>query len=102
VNANLRTTIFAALLSFAGAGATAAPFDDLFVRHEAQSRACELALARLGQTRAIRPAVRAYAGLLVNDHEVYGGGLRRLAESKGIAVPSGFAASDRKRFDALA
>ena len=98
----LKTTILAAFLGLAGANAMAAPFDDLFVRYEAQSSAYELAFARLGQERAIRPEVRAYAAMLVNDHEAYGGALRHLAESKGIAVPSGLAPSDRKRLDGLA
>jgi len=98
----LRITILAAFLGFVCANAVAAPFDDVFVRYEAQSSAYELAFARLGQERAVRPEVRAYAAMLVNDHEAYGDALRHLAESKGIAAPSGLAPSDRKRLDGLA
>jgi putative membrane protein len=81
--------------------AKAAPFDELFVRYEAQGSTYELAFARLGQSRAMRPEVRAYAGTLVNDHEVYAGALRQLAESKGIAMPSNMAGNDKKRLDRL-
>ena len=98
----LLRAILAALLMLAGARAIAAPFDDQFVRDEKQISAYELEFARLGAARATRPEVRAYAATLVNDHEAYSGALRDLAASKGIAVPSGLAPSDRKRLDRLA
>lgn len=98
----LRILILAVLLMLAGPKAMAAPFDELFVRYEAQSSAYELEFARLGAVRATRSEVRTYAAVLVNDHEAYSGALRDLATSKGIAVPSGLAASDRKRLDRLA
>ena len=97
----LKMTTLATLLLLTGAHAMATPADDRFVRHEARGSAYELAFARLGQERAIRPEVRAYAAMLVNDHEVYGSALRHLAESKGIAFPSGLTADDRKRLDGL-
>lgn len=98
----LKTIILAALLMLAGAKAMATPLDDLFVRFEAQSSAYELEFARLGKARATRPEVRTYAAVLANDHEAYSSALRDLAASKGIAVPSGLAPSDRKRLDRLA
>jgi putative membrane protein len=98
----LRNLILAALLIFAGSGVIAAPFDDLFVRYEAQNSAYELEFARLGEVRATRPEVRTYAATLVNDHEAYVGALRALAASKGIAVPPGLVPSDKKRLDRLA
>ena len=98
----LRTTTLATVLMLAGFNAIAAPFDDLFVRYEAQSSAYELAFARLGEVRATRPEVRTYAGLLINDHEAYGAALRDLATSKGIAVSSGLLPRDRRRLDRLA
>lgn len=98
----LKMTILMALLLLAGPRAIAAPFDDLFVRYEAQSSAYELEVARLGEVRATRPEVRTYAASLINDHEAYSGALRDLAASKGIAVPSGLAASDKKRLARLA
>jgi putative membrane protein len=79
----------------------AAPFDELFVRYEAQRSIYELAFAQLGQSRATRPDVRTYAATLVNDHEAYNGALRDLAVSKGIAMPSSMATDDRKRLDHL-
>jgi len=98
----LKATIVVAFLMLAGFEAMGAPFDELFVRYEAQGSIYELAFAQLGQSRATRPEVRAYAATLVNDHEAYNGALRDLAESKGIAVPSGMATNDKKRLDRLA
>jgi putative membrane protein len=97
----LKAAILAALIMLAGPLAVAAPFDDLYVRYEAQASGYEVAFARTGQARATRADVRAYAAMLVNDHEAYGTALRELAASKGIAVPSGLAASDRARLDRL-
>ena len=85
----LKATILSAFLILAGAGAMAAtPADEVFVRREAGGSLYEAAFARLGQTRAARQDIRAYAAALVNDHEAYNGALRALAESKGIAIPS--------------
>jgi len=98
----LKATIVVAFLMLAGFEAMGAPFDELFVRYEAQGSIYELAFAQLGQSLATRPEVRAYAATLVNDHEAYNGALRDLAESKGIAVPSGMATNDKKRLDRLA
>jgi putative membrane protein len=81
--------------------ATATPLDEQFLRYEAQNSAYELEFARLGEVRATRPDVRIYAAMVVNDHEAYGAALRDLADSKGIAVVAGLAASDRKRLDDL-
>ncbi len=98
----LKTTMIIASLMLACAEPTAAaPFDELFVRYEAQRSTYELALAQLGQSRATRPEIRTYAATLVNDHEAYNGALRDLAESKGIAMPSSMATDDRKRLDRL-
>jgi putative membrane protein len=80
----------------------AAPFDELFVRYEARRSLYEAAFARLGQSRATLPEIRAYAAMLINDHEAYNAALRDLAESKGIAVPSNMATNDQNRLDQLA
>lgn len=98
----LKAILLGAFLMLAGAEAMAAsPFDEQFVRYEAQGSLYELAFARLGEARATRPEVRAYATTLVNDHEAYNGALRDLAETKGIAVPSAIAKTDQKRLDRL-
>ncbi len=98
----LRMTILAALLLFANAKAMAGSYDDTFVRYEAQRSAYEAKFARLGEARATRPEVRTYAATLVNDHEAYSGALRSLAASKGIKLPPGLFARDKKRLDRLA
>ena len=55
-----------------------------------------------GRRAATLSDVRAYAGILVNDHASYSAALRNPAAAKGITVPSGLVAKDRKRLDALA
>ena len=90
------------MLILAGTQAmAAAPFDQLFLRNEAQGSAYELAIAQLAQTRATRPEVRTYAATLVNDHEVYGAALRDLAQSKGVALPPGLTATGKQQLDRL-
>jgi putative membrane protein len=99
----LKAIMISAFLMLAAAQAMgASPLDEQFVRYEAQGSLYELAFARLGEARATRPEVRAYATTLVNDHESYNGALRELAESKGIAVPSSLAKNDQKKLDRLA
>jgi putative membrane protein len=96
------TSVIASMMAASAVAIAAAPFDELFVRHEAQSSIYELAVALLGQSRATNPEVRAYAATLVNDHEAYNGALRDLAGSMGIAVPSVMATNDKQRLDKLA
>lgn len=99
----LKAIMISTFLMLAAAQAMgASPLDEQFVRYEAQGSLYELAFARLGEARATRPEVRAYATTLVNDHESYNGALRELAESKGIAVPSSLAKNDQKKLDRLA
>lgn len=99
----LKAMMIGAFLMLAAAQAMgASPLDEQFVRYEAQGSLYELAFARLGEARATRPEVRAYATTLVNDHASYNGALRELAESKGIAVPSSIATNDQKKLDRLA
>lgn len=80
----------------------AAPFDVLFLRHEATGSAYELAIAQLAQTRAVQEDVKSYAGTLVNDHEAYNAALRALAQQKGIELPPGLTPKDQTRRDDLA
>ena len=80
----------------------ATPFDERFMRYEAQGSAYELEFARLGQARAVRPEVRAYASTVVNDHEAYSAALRDLAKLKGIVVPTSMDGEDERRLDRLA
>jgi putative membrane protein len=96
-----QAVLFVSMMS-AGAAMAAAPFDDMFVRTEAQRSLYELAISRMGQSRASSPEVRAYAATVVNDQEAFDAALRELAAAKGIPVPSSVAANDQKRVDRLA
>lgn len=98
----LKQAILLVSLMSAGTAVAAAPVDDLFARTEAQRSLYELAISRMGQSRASSPEVRAYAATVVNDQEAFDAALRELAAAKGIAVPSSIAANDQKRVDRLA
>ena len=103
VDTMLKATLACAFLVLASAEVmAAAPSDERFIRHEVQASTYESEIARLGQVRATRTDVRAYAETLVNDHEAYNGALRELAKSKGISIPPGISANDKKRLDQLA
>lgn len=78
------------------------PFDQLFLRNEATGSAYELSIAQLAQTRATRDDVKAYAAMLVNDHEDYNGALRALAQRKGVNLPPGLTSKSQAQRDALA
>jgi putative membrane protein len=80
----------------------AAPYDVLFLRHEATGSAYEIAIAQLAQHQATRPDVQAYATTLVNDHQAYSDSLRELAKLKGVTLPDGLTAQARARLKRLA
>ena len=99
--------IIAALLIALGGGTLRAqpkpaPFDQLFLRHEATGSAYELAIAQLAQARSARDDVKSYAGLLVNDHEAYAAALRDLAQQKGVTLPPGPTSQGTAKRDSLA
>ena len=78
------------------------PFDQLFLQNEGRSSVYELALARLAQERAARPAVKAYAEILAQDHGPHDAALHDLAAKKGVTLetelsPQNQAALDRLR-----
>lgn len=99
----LKVVMAGMMLMLANVQAMAAtPLDQAFLHSEAQGGAYELAIARLAQTRATRPDVRAYAATLVNDHEEHGRSLRDLAQSKQVALPSGMTPASKQQFDRLA
>jgi putative membrane protein len=85
-----------------GKALAATPFDEQFMRFEAEGSTYELAFARLGEARAVRPDVRAYASMVVNDHEAYNGALRDLAKLKRIVIPSSMDGEGERRLGRLA
>ena len=95
-------TFVGALLLTVAPALAGTPFNAQFLRDEALSGVYELRLARLGEARAVRADVRAYASTLVNDHEVYSAALQELGKSKGISLPSSIDRGDEWRLDLLA
>ena len=94
-------TIAAIVLCVSPAWA-AAPFDALFLRHEAQGSAYELAIAKLAQDRSSRPDIRSYAGTVATDHTRYNSALRELAHTKSVSLPAALTSKDQSRLDELA
>ena len=86
----------------AGSAWAAAPFDALFLRHEAQGSAYELAIAKLAQDRSSRPELRSYAATVASDHSSYNAALRALAHAKGVNLPSDLTSKDQSRVDEMA
>jgi putative membrane protein len=78
-----------------------APYDVLFLRHEASGNAYERALAELAQRQATRADVKAYADTLVSDHAAYQDSLRTLAAKRGITLSQGLTAQGRARLSRL-
>ncbi len=90
----------------AGGGAAIAqqpaPFDILFLRHEAGGNAYEFAIAQLAQQRATRPDVKSYATTLVSDHGAYHDALYALAAHKGVTLSDTLTAQAQARLRHLA
>ena len=96
--ASMTTTLAFAMAANAQ---TVASFDQLFLQSEAHSSAYELALAHLAQDHAVRPAVKAYADTLVQDHERQDAALRDLAVKKGVTLETGLSPQSQARLDRL-
>ena len=99
----IRLASMIATLAFAtAANAQNLPaFDQLFIQSEAKSSAYELALARLAQNHAVRPAVKAYADTLVQDNEHHDSALRDLAAKKGVTLETGLSPQNQAKLDRL-
>jgi len=98
--------VLSTLVAMVGLSATPfaalAPFDQVFLRHEVQSSAYELDVARLGLARSHRPEIRAFAHTLIDDHAHYNEALRDLARSKDVPLSPGMTRRDQQRVDRLA
>jgi len=62
----------------------------------------EVEVSRLAAERAVKPAVRAYAQMMVNQHTQANNELVALMSAKGVAPPKGLAADKRTKLHRLA
>ena len=84
------TSVVSILISVTQTNAQTLPqFDQLFLQNEARTAAYEVALAQLAQGRATRPAVKAYADTLLQDHTQQDAALQALAAKKGVTLRGG-------------
>lgn len=75
--------------------------DKGFLMREGAGAAYELALCQLAAQRAVRDDVKAYAQRVAQDHAQLNPELRRLAQSKGVALPTELRAPDQRRLERL-
>ena len=91
----------ALLLAAPAAFAAVSSADRSFLQHEAQGASYELAIAQLAQQKATRPDVKAYAQRIVSDHEQANAELSKLAQSKGVSLPTEMTSNDQTRLAGL-
>jgi putative membrane protein len=75
--------------------------DRNFARIAADAGNAEITLGQLAKNRGHSAEVRAFAARMVEDHQKAGQELQRLADRKGIALPSQLSTKDRSELDKL-
>ena len=83
------------------AQARATEADRAFLLQDIQGGRYELALAKLGVAKASKPAIRAFAQMVVRDHMTANAALARLAGSEGVVAPAGMKAADEQRLTTI-
>ena len=81
-------------LGSVAAQARANEADKSFLTQDVQGGRYELALAKLGTTKATKPAIRRYAQMVAHDHIQANAALMRLVKSEGVNPPSGMTSKD--------
>jgi putative membrane protein len=92
----MKTGVFVALAALLATGATAADDDtsgrltpeQAFVSDASRDGLLEVELGKLAQKRGTDPMVREFGAQMVRDHEKANAELRKLAEAKGLQVPT--------------
>jgi putative membrane protein len=85
------------------ATATAAlpPADADFVTKAAEGGQFEVQVAKLAVDKATDPAVKAFAQMLVEDHQAANDKLRQIASSHGVALPAALPEAKKKELEQL-
>lgn len=81
--------------------AKATDTDSAFLVQEMQGARYEIAIAKLAETKATTPAIKAYARKIVADHAQANTSLMQLSKAKGVAVPAGMSGADTAKLATL-
>lgn len=79
----------------------AARGDRRFMEQAAQDGLFEVEISRLAVSRAADPAVKGFAGMLVEHHSAANTELAQLAGARGVTLPTGLPRGLRKQIDKL-
>ena len=90
-----------ASLAAAEAHASVTGADKAFLIQDVQGGRYELALAKLGATRATRPAIRQFSQMVVRDHATANRALDQLVRTEGVTPPDGMTSADNQRLAKL-
>lgn len=99
-----KTSIAAMLLTIGGSTAAFGAVtntDRAFLRQELQGARYEIAIAKLAETKATTPAIKAYARKIVADHSQANPALLQLMKMKAVPSPAGMTASDTAKLARL-
>jgi len=88
VLAQTDTTRPAAATADAGAKATLGGADRQFVERAASGGLTEVEMGKMAQQKAANDQVKLFAARMVQDHTMANEELKRLAQSKGVAIPA--------------
>ncbi len=98
----LMTGVAASLsLISVAAQARANDADRTFLNQDVQGGRYELALAKLGATKATKANIRSYSQMVVRDHQTANAMLMRLVKQEGVNPPAGMTADDQKMLTKL-
>lgn len=75
--------------------------DVSFIKHSAADGMAEVKLAALGVKNAVKPAVKAYAAMIVEDHTKANVNLAKLAATKGVELSHEMEPAQTKTFQTL-
>jgi len=85
----MRTFALALLAAVPLAAAAKDNPDESFFHKAAQAGHAEVAAGQVAQKKAMSPAVKQFAAMMVKDHTATNDTLGQIANSKGVALPTG-------------
>ncbi|MEM5276813.1 DUF4142 domain-containing protein [Cupriavidus taiwanensis] len=97
------TAALAAILLCLTSGLYAAPpaGDVEFMNKAAQAGQMEIDASKLAESKATSGAVKRFAGQMLQDHRAAAEDLKRLANAKGVQLPTTPAPADQKKLEAM-
>ncbi|MDK3024140.1 DUF4142 domain-containing protein [Cupriavidus taiwanensis] len=97
-----RTALAAMLLCLTTGLYAAPPAGDVdFMNKAAQAGQMEIEASKLAETKAASATVKRFAGQMLQDHRAAAEDLKRLANTKGVQLPTTPGPDDQKKLEAL-